>query len=68
MDGLNSTIVKNLFFPLPDRNTQNVIVEYLDEKCAELDALITANNSTIQKLKEYRQSIVYEAVTGKIEV
>ena len=68
MDGLNSTIVKNLFFPLPSREVQDEIVEYLDRKCAEMDTLISANEETIQKLKEYRQSIIYEAVTGKIEI
>lgn len=44
------------------------IVAYLDEKCKEMDAAISANEAIIQKLKEYRQSIIYEAVTGKIEV
>jgi type I restriction enzyme S subunit len=68
MDGLNSTIVKNLFFPLPSRKTQDEIVKYLDTKCSELDFAVTANELTIQKLKEYRQSVIYEAVTGKIEV
>lgn len=33
-----------------------------------MDELISANEATIKKLKEYRQSIIYEAVTGKIEI
>lgn len=44
------------------------IVDYLDQECTELDSAISANEATIQKLKEYRQSIIYEAVTGKIEI
>ena len=44
------------------------IVAHLDQKCEELDAAISTNEATIQKLKEYRQSIIYEAVTGKIEL
>ena len=68
MDGLNSTIVKNLFFPLPSLDIQNEIVDYLDETCCALDTLITANESTIAKLKEYRQSVIYEALTGKVEI
>lgn len=47
---------------------QTEITEYLDRTCAGIDGLISANEATIQKLKEYRQSIIYEAVTGKIEV
>jgi type I restriction enzyme S subunit len=44
------------------------IVAHLDQKCEELDAAISTNEATIQKLKEYRQSIIYEAVTGKIAI
>ncbi len=47
---------------------QTEITEYLDRTCAGIDGLISANEATIQKLKEYRQSIIYEAVTGKIEI
>ena len=51
-----------------DANEQSRITDYLDSKCSEIDNLISANEATIQKLKEYRQSIIYEAVTGKIEI
>ena len=59
----------NLWFAIPETlEEQTEIVSYLDQRCSEMDALISANEATIQKLKEYRQSIIYEAVTGKIEV
>lgn len=59
----------NLCFAIPDTlEEQKRIVEYLDEKCAEIDSIITINNKAIQQLKEYRQSLIYEAVTGKKEV
>ena len=44
------------------------ITNYLDQKCTEIDALIESNNKTIEKLKEYRKSVIFEAVTGKVEV
>ena len=44
------------------------IADYLDIRCAELDRVVAANNAVIDKLKEYRQSLIYEAVTGKIAV
>lgn len=47
---------------------QKEIVDYLDKKCEEIDKLIESNNKTIEKLQEYRKSLIYEAVTGKIEV
>ena len=47
---------------------QKRLVAFLDKKCNEIDTLISANESTIEKLKEYRQSVIYEAVTGKVEI
>ncbi len=59
----------NLCFAIPDTlEEQKRIVEYLDEKCAEIDSIITINNKTIQQLKKYHQSLIYEVVTGKKEV
>ena len=59
-----------LYFPvvLPPREEQDRIVESLDSRCASLDQTVKQNEVTIRKLKEYRQSLIYEAVTGKMEV
>lgn len=59
-----------LYFPvvLPAREEQDRIVEALDSRCASLDQTVKQNEATIRQLKEYRQSLIYEAVTGKIEV
>lgn len=40
---------------------------YLDEKCAEIDALIAAKEKTNALLKERRQSMIYEAVTKGLD-
>ena len=53
---------------LPDLDEQKKIAAKLISSCSEIDSLILTNNSTINKLKEYRQSIIYEAVTGKVEI
>lgn len=58
----------NFIIPYPAPEVQRQISDYLRGKCAEMDTLISANEATIQKLKEYRQSVIYEAVTGKVEV
>ncbi len=52
----------------PSKAEQQSIAEYLDRECETLLSLIDVNEQSLQKLKEYRQSIIYEAVTGKIEV
>jgi type I restriction enzyme S subunit len=59
-----------LYFPvvLPSLEEQDRIVEALDSRCASLDQTVKQNEATIKQLKEYRQSLIYEAVTGKIEV
>lgn len=58
------------YFPvvLPDYQTQVAIAKYLQNICAEIDLIVNANTKAIESLKEYRQSVIYEAVTGKIEV
>lgn len=53
---------------LPPKDEQNHIAEYLDEKNKEIDSLIIDLKKQITNLKEYRQSLIYEAVTGKIDV
>ena len=58
----------NFVLPNTRIEEQIEIAEYLDLKCQEINDLISSNNATIEKLKEYRQSVIYEAVTGKIEV
>lgn len=59
-----------LYFPvvLPTREEQDRIVEALDSRCTSLDHTVMQNEATIRQLKEYRQSLIYEAITGKIEV
>jgi len=58
----------NFSYPLPNIKEQEQITNYLDIKIAELDEMKLKINEQIEKLKEYRQSLIYEAVTGKIDV
>lgn len=60
--------VGNIFIPYTKVATQRLIADYLDQKCGELDRIISSNNEMLIKLKEYRQSIIYEAVTGKVQI
>lgn len=63
IDGL-----RNLLVVVPPVEKQRDIATYLDHQCTELNSAIAINTSMIEKLKEYRQSVIYEAVTGKIEI
>ena len=57
--------LKGLLIPL---NNQKEIATYLDEKCADIDRLISLKQQKIEALKEYKKSVIYEAVTGKTEI
>ncbi|EHQ34731.1 restriction endonuclease subunit S [Methanoplanus limicola] len=47
---------------------QTEITGYLDEKCTAIDEAVSGKEKLIEKLEEYKKSLIYEAVTGKIEI
>ena len=47
---------------------QQEIIDYLDERCAEIDRLIEAKQRLLTELEAYKKSVIYEYVTGKKEV
>lgn len=66
--GLNFDEVKLLKLPIPDVTTQKNIVQYLNEKCEEIDSVIAEKQKLISDLEKYKKSLIYEAVTGKRRV
>lgn len=68
MTGLNSSIVKNIYFLEPPVEEQNEIVNYLDDICSKINSSIRAKNEQIVKMDAYKKSIIYEYVTGKKRV
>lgn len=59
---------RNMQAPVPPLDEQRRIANYLDERCAQIDRAISAKKSIIDDLKAYKQSLIYEVVTGKREV
>lgn len=53
---------------VPPLEEQNEIVAYLDKRVKDIDELISFTQQQIEKLKEYRQSVISEVVTGKVAV
>ena len=49
----------------PSETEQEKIVEYLDRKCSQIDTLISQKEQFITELEKYKQSLIYEYVTGK---
>ena len=66
--GLGKASIENLLLPIPPDSEQRQIADFLNHKTQQIDELITVERRKIELLKEYRQSLISEAVTGKIDV
>lgn len=60
--------LKELPYLLPSIEEQKEIVDFIDKKCAEIDAVIAQKNTLLAELEIYKKSLIYEYVTGKKEV
>ncbi|NLD46202.1 MAG: hypothetical protein GX660_03245 [Clostridiaceae bacterium] len=60
--------LRSLKLPMPSHEEQNSIVNFLDKKNEQIDASINVKSNLIEKLVEYKKSLIYEVVTGKKEV
>lgn len=60
--------IENMPIPLAPPSEQLDIVKYIDEQSSIIDAKISKTNRRIELLNELKQSIIVEAVTGKIKV
>lgn len=61
-------VLSNIEIPCPPLHEQTEIIQYLDAENIKFDKLISTQSQLIEKLKEYRSSIISHAVTGKIDV
>lgn len=69
--GLSRLYTNDLFnikVALPVVSVQRHIVEYLNDFCSQADALIYEKQSLIDDLEAYKNSLIYEVVTGKRRV
>ena len=64
---LSTTKFKNMKIVEPPYEEQKRISKYLDEKWTKIDEAIARHEGLITKLEEYKKSIIYNAVTGKID-
>ncbi|HEN9589425.1 MULTISPECIES: restriction endonuclease subunit S [Acinetobacter calcoaceticus/baumannii complex] len=61
-------VLSNIEIPCPPLKEQAEIIQHLDVQNTKFDKLIGTQSQLIEKLKEYRSSIISHAVTGKIDV
>lgn len=61
--GLNYDEVKMVKLPLPPLNEESAIAAYLDTQCAKIDEIIAQAKASMEDYKQWKASIIYEAVT-----
>lgn len=66
--GLNYSEFSKLMVIAPSREEQQEIVDYLDNKCEQIDSIIETKKEQLTILDEYKKVIIYEYATGKKEV
>ena len=65
---LGQDLLKSMPVLIPPKEEQQQIADYLDKKCFSIDLAIEKKQTLIDKLTEYKKSLIYEVVTGKKEV
>lgn len=65
---LGQGLLKAMTVLIPPKDEQIAIAEHLDGKCNQIDRLIAIKQAKIEKLEQYKRSLIYEYVTGKKEV
>jgi type I restriction enzyme S subunit len=67
--GLAVVAIQNISIVAPlTVKEQTQIVDYLDKKCAEIDAIIAEKQKSIATMQDYKKSVIYEYTTGKKRV
>ena len=64
---LGQTLLKGMSVIVPPKSVQKEIAEYLDDKCADIDALVAKKQQYLTEIENYKKSLIYEYVTGKKE-
>lgn len=68
MQNISKGQFQNILIPLPTMEEQIRLTQILDSECGDYDAEIDKANQQIDLLKEYKQSLITEVVTGKRKV
>ncbi len=65
MPKINQNELSGILITVPTKEEQKEISDYLDKKCTAIDTAIEQKQKLIEKLTEYKKSLIYECVTGK---
>ncbi len=62
------SVFGNQYLIIPPRAEQDEIVAYIDEKCRKIDTLVSELQAEIDNMKEYKQRLIADCVTGQVNV
>ena len=65
---LSQELLKKMAVLLPSVEEQDEIAQYLENQCYRIDKAVDYQQRQIEKLKEYKSSLIDATVTGKIKV
>lgn len=68
MPRANSDFIGNQLIPIPPKQEQAEITEYIETATAKIATAISLKQQEIEKLKEYKATLINSAVTGKIKI
>lgn len=66
--GIAVNVVKNVLFPYPPVYEQSLIAQYLEKVYLKIDKTVSFKETEIEKLKEFKATLINSVVTGKIKV
>ncbi|MBL0691732.1 MAG: restriction endonuclease subunit S, partial [SAR324 cluster bacterium] len=66
--GLGKPTIQNIYLPIPSLGEQKQIVEYLDKETLKIDDFVKYEVKLVEWLKEYRQALISDVVTGKVDI
>lgn len=64
----NYQMMKSMYFPVPPISEQRAIVAYINERTEKIDTLTSKLQQEIESIKEYKQRLISDVVTGQIKV
>ncbi|EAH9285202.1 restriction endonuclease subunit S, partial [Campylobacter upsaliensis] len=65
---LNKELINNAFIVLPPLQEQKQIANFLDKKCEKINSAIEKTKKQIELVKEYKNTLINEAVCGRINL
>ena len=68
IDVVYSDTLRNIYLPYIPFNEQELIIKFLNEECGKFNKLIQIKKNKLEKLQDYKKSLIYECVTGKKEI